>query len=148
MKNLNKTLLPLAGILLLGCTLVRADEPADSPPPPPPPGEHHGHRGEMRENADKMAKELNLTAEQQTQMEAIRKQTRESIKAVRNDASLTDDQKQEKTRDLRKAGLDQERAVLTPEQQAKAKELRAKHGHRGPDGPPPGEAPPPPPPAT
>jgi Spy/CpxP family protein refolding chaperone len=148
MKNLNKTLLPLAGILILGSTLLRADEPADSPPPPPPPGEHHGHHGEMRENADKMAKELNLTAEQQTQIEAIRKQTWESIKAVHNDATLTDDQKQAKTRDLRKAGMDQERAVLTPEQQAKAKELRAKHGHHGPDGPPPGEAPPPPPPAT
>ncbi len=151
MKNPIKTLLPLAGLLLLGTVFLRADEPAATPPPPPPPGGHHERHGEMKGDPAKMAKELNLTADQQTQIEAIHKQNRESLKAIRNDSTLTDDQKKDKARELRKTGMDQERAILTPEQQAKAKTLQGKHGHHGPDdGPPPdGKAPPPPPaPAT
>jgi len=151
MKNPSKTLLPLAGIFLLGAAFLRADEPAATPPPPPP-GEHHEHRGEMRGDIRKMVKELNLTTEQQTQIDAIRKQNQESMKAIRSDSTLTDDQKRDKSRDLRKSAMQQEWAILTPEQQAKAKTLRGKRGHHGPDdGPPPpapGEdAPPPPPPA-
>lgn len=146
MKNPSKTLLPLAGILLLGTAFLRAEEPAATPPPPPP-GEHHGHRGEMRGDFGKMAKELNLTAEQQTQIEAIHKQNQESMKAIRSDSTLTDDQKRDKSRELRKSGMQQALAILTPEQQAKAKTLRGKHGHHGPDDgpPPPAEAAPPPP---
>jgi protein CpxP len=147
MKNLSKTFLPLAGLVLLGSAYLRAEEPAGTPPPPP--GEHRERREDMRENAQKMAKELNLTADQQIQIEAIRKQTKEAVKAAHNDASLNEDQKREKGRGLLKAGLEQERAILTPEQQAKAKELRDKRGHRGDRQPPSGEAPPPaPPPAN
>lgn len=133
----------------MGTALLRAEEPADTPPPP---GGHHERRVEMRGDLEKMAKELNLTAEQKTQIEAIRKQTHESMKAIRNDASLTDDQKRDKAGELRKTGMQQEWAILTPEQQAKAKAMRGKRGHRGsedapPPPPPPGEdAPPPPPP--
>jgi Spy/CpxP family protein refolding chaperone len=150
MKNPSKTLLPLAGMLLLGTAFLRAEEPAATPPPPPPPAEHHERHGEMRGDLEKMARELNLTAEQKTQIEAIRKQTHDSMKAIRSDASLSDDQKREKGRELMKSGMEQERAILTPEQQAKAKTLRGKHGHHGPDDgpppPPPGDAAPPPPP--
>ena len=146
MKNLSKVFLPLAGFVLMGTSLLQADDSAGSPPPPPPPPGEHRERRE--ENAQKMAKELNLTPDQQTQIEAIRKQTREAVKGVRNDASLSDDQKHAKTRELMKAGEEQVRAILTPEQQAKAKELRAKHGRHAPgDGSPPpptGETPPPP----
>ncbi|HEY4246888.1 MAG TPA: hypothetical protein VGM64_08530 [Lacunisphaera sp.] len=154
MKNPSKTLLPLAGILLLGTAFLRAEEPAATPPPPPPPGEHHDHHREMRGDLAKMAKELNLTPEQQTQIEAIRKQNWESLKAIRSDSTLTDDQKRDKAREIRKSGMQQEWTILTPEQQAKAKTLQGKHGHHAPDDgspppPPGGEAPPPPPaPAT
>ena len=138
MKNRSKIFLPLTGFLFLGSVGLRAEEPAGTPPPPPS-SERRERREDMRENAQKMAKELNLTADQQIQMEAIRKQTRDAVKAVRNDASLSEDQKREKGRELLKTGKDQERAILTPEQQAKAKELQGKHGRRGP-----GERPPPP----
>ena len=134
----------------MGTGFLRAEEPAV--PPPPPPAEHHAHRGEMRGDFEKMAQELNLTAEQKIQIEAIRKQTRESMKAVRSDSTLSDDQKHEKNRDLMKSEMEQIQSLLTPEQQAKAKTLRGKHGHHGPaDGPPsppPGEEAPPPPPAA
>lgn len=134
---------------MIASPFVRAEEPAAGTPPPPPPGEkgeRREHRQDMRENAEKMAKELNLTAEQQTQIEAIRKQTRESLKAIKNDASLNEDQKRDKGREIWKSSADQENAILTPEQQVKAKAMREKRGHHGPGDRPPGEAPPPPPP--
>ncbi|MEO6993399.1 MAG: Spy/CpxP family protein refolding chaperone, partial [Lacunisphaera sp.] len=115
MKISRRTLLPLAGILFLGAAFLRADDSAATPPPPP--GEHHGHHSEMRGDIGKMAAELNLTAAQQTQIEAIRKQTWESMKAIRNDSTLTEDQKRDKSRELRKSGMQQEWAILTPEQQ-------------------------------
>ena len=151
MKKPANILLGIAGFLLIASPLVRADEPGVGTPPPPAPGEkgeRREHRQDMRENSEKMAKELNLTPDQKIQIEAIHKQTRESLKAVRNDASLSEDQKHEKGREIMKSAGDQERAILTPEQQAKAKELREKHGRHGPGDRPPGETPPPPPPAT
>ena len=146
MKYSFKKFLPLAGFVLLASPFLRADEPAV--PPPPPPGEHHEHREEMRENAKRMAKELNLTADQQIQVEAIHKQTAEAMKAIHNDGSLSEDQKRAKGRELRKSAEDQVHALLTPEQQAKAKEMREKHGRHGGPGTPPAGTPPPPPPAT
>ena len=147
MKNPFKTLLPLAGLVLLASPLLRAEDPA-GPPPPPPPGEHHERREEMKENAKKMAKELDLTATQEIQVEAIHKQTAEAMKAIHNDASLTEDQRRAKGRELRQSTETQIDAVLTPEQRVKAKALREKHGRHGPgdhphgDKPPGGEPPP------
>src|ERR1700709_437767 len=111
MKNSNKLFLPLAGFILLGSSLLRADEPAG--PPPPPPGEHHERRDEMKENFRRMTKELNLTSDQQIQVEAIQKQTAEQLKTLHNDTSLSDDQRRAKGRELRKSTEDQIMAVLT-----------------------------------
>jgi len=138
MKILRPTLLPLAGLTLFLSPLLRAEDPAG----PPPPGERHERREEMRDNAKQMAKDLNLTADQQIQVEAIHKQTAESLKALHKDTSLTDDQRRTKGRELRKSTEEQVDAILTPEQRVKAKELRAKRGRHGPGDRPPGEAPP------
>jgi Spy/CpxP family protein refolding chaperone len=137
MKKSLKFLLPFAGFALLTTPLLRAAEPTDAPADKPDRPERHG---EMRENARKWEQELNLTADQQTRVDAIRKQTMETLKTLHSDASLSDDQKRTKARELRKSTDQDIMAILTPEQQAKAKELRAKHAHRGN-----GDQPPPPP---
>jgi len=147
MKKTARVLWVFAGLFLIASPFIRAEEPATAPTPPPgEKGDRRERRQEMRdmrENADKLYKELNLSADQQIQIDAIRKQTRESLKALRNDASLNEDQRREKGRDIFKSAADQERAVLTPEQQAKLRELREKHGRHGPGGDrPPGGAPP------
>lgn len=146
MKNPFKTLLPLAGLVLLASPFLRAEDPAG--PPPPAAGERHERREEMRDNAKKMAKELDLTATQEIQVEAIHKQTAEAMKAIHNDASLTEDQRRAKGRELRQSTETQVDAVLTPPQRVKAKAMREKHGRHGPkdhphgDKPRSGEAPP------
>jgi len=127
MKKRYSPLLPFAGFVLLAATVLQAEEPAASPSPP---ARHREHRDDMRENFRKMAKELDLTADQKIQMEAIRKQTGESLKALHADASLTDDQKRDKVRELRKSNEEQIRALLTPEQKTKARAFRENNGHR------------------
>lgn len=132
MKNLYRPLFPIAGFVVLAATVLRAEEPSAAPATPPAEQrEHHGRGDEMRENAKAMARELNLTADQQTQVEAIRKETREAIKALRDDTSLDKERRRTKARDLLKSSEERISGVLTPEQKAKAKELRQKHGRRG-----------------
>ena len=132
MKNPLKLILFLAGLALLAAPVLRADEPAAPPADQPACRDwRQGRRAEMRERFQRMTKELNLTADQQAQAEAIFKQTGDAFKALRNDAALTGEQKRAKMQDLRKGTRDQLHALLTPEQQAKAKELRAKHGRHG-----------------
>ena len=132
MKNSFKLILSLTGLVLLAAPVLRADEPVT--PPADQPDRHEWrkeHRGEMRERFQHMAKELNLTADQQAQAEGIFKQTGDAVKVLHADPSLTEDQKHAKMQELRKSTRDQLHALLTPEQQAKAKELRAKHGRHG-----------------
>ena len=72
----------------------------------------------------KMAKELNLSTEQQAKIEAIRKENRSKLDAVRADATLTQEQKKAKAAEIMKAQREQMKSVLTPEQQQKMKENR------------------------
>ncbi len=138
MKNSPKRLLLLAGLALLAVPVLRADEPAS--PPADNSGRRPDRREEMRDRLQQALRQLDLTAGQKAKTEAIFKQSGEERKAIFADTSLSDEQKRTKMRELRKSTMDQVRALLTPEQQTKLKELRAKHGRRGDQ--PPAENPP------
>lgn len=129
MKNSPKFI--LAGLVLLAASVLRAAEPTSpsAGKPDRPPGRPE-RREEMRENAQKMAEELNLTDEQKAKTKAIHDQTGDALKAIHKDASLSEEQKREKAKALRDSTQEQVRALLTPEQQAKAKEMRGKHGNK------------------
>ena len=87
---------------------------------------------ERGERGEKFAKELNLTADQQAELKSIRENMRQQAQAIKNDSSLTADQKKAKFKELRKSTHEQMMAKLTPDQQAKFKEMRKEHrGHRG-----------------
>ena len=84
------------------------------------------------ERGEKFAKELNLTPEQQADLKSIRENMKQQAQAIKNDSSLTADQKKAKFKELRKSSHEQMMAKLTPEQQTKFKEMRKEHrGHRG-----------------
>ena len=88
--------------------------------------EKRGDRGE------KFAKELNLTPQQQADLKSIRENVKQQAQAIKNDSSLTADQKKAKFKELRKSSHEQMMAKLTPDQQAKFKQMRKEHrGHRG-----------------
>lgn len=75
---------------------------------------------------------LNLTPDQRTRLQPIRRQMRQQILAVRQDASLSTQQKHEKIRNIRQNGMAQMKGVLTPEQQQQLEQMRQRRGQPNP----------------
>jgi Spy/CpxP family protein refolding chaperone len=86
-------------------------------------GEMGKHRGE------RMKKELNLTDEQSAKLDASRKKMAEKMQSIRNDKSLSEEQVNEKSKELRKQQQESLKSILTEEQLKKMKEGR-KHRSR------------------
>jgi|SRR3954452_22423528 periplasmic protein CpxP/Spy len=84
-----------------------------------------------KERGEKFAEKLNLTPEQKADLKSIRENAKQQAQAIKSDSSLTPDQKKAKFKELRKSSHEQMMAKLTPDQQAKFKEMRKEHrGHR------------------
>ena len=71
-----------------------------------------------------MMTQLNLNADQKTQMKALHQDMKQQRDAIMNDQTLTADQKKQKMKELRKTQSEKMNSILTPDQQAKMKELR------------------------
>jgi len=83
-----------------------------------------------QERGEKFAQELNLTDDQKSALKSIRENEKQQAQAIKNDSSLTKDQKKAKFKELRKTSREQMMAKLTPDQQQKFKEMRKEHrGH-------------------
>ncbi|GGA64259.1 hypothetical protein GCM10011507_14840 [Edaphobacter acidisoli] len=138
--------LALSTALLCSMPLVAQDNSA--PPPPaaqdnagPPP---QGRRGGGERDLKRMTKELNLSSDQVSQIKAFNEDSRKQMMALRDDSSLSQDDRRSKMMDIRKASQDKIRGVLNDDQKTKYDAMLAdRRGHRR-DGN--GEAPPPPPP--
>ena len=74
-----------------------------------------------------IAQKLNLTDAQKQQFQQINRDTRKQGMAIRQDSSLTEDQKKEKFLALRKQAHQQMFGVLTPEQKEQLKQMREQH---------------------
>ena len=81
----------------------------------------------QRQHMAMLAEKLNLTDAQKSQFQQIGRDMRKQGMAIRQDSSLTDNQKKEKVRELRKQSHKQMFSVLTPEQKEKLKQLREEH---------------------
>jgi Spy/CpxP family protein refolding chaperone len=77
-----------------------------------------------------LQKELNLTAGQQAKMKAIRSEYKKEAATLRNDQTLTQEQKREKLRGLMKEQQAELKTVLTKEQQEKLQSLRTERASR------------------
>jgi protein CpxP len=101
-----------------------------------------------------LTERVGLNADQTAKVKAIFQKQREAGQPVRDDASLTREQKREKMRAMREESNKEIRALLTPEQQTKfdefLKEMQQRRpggGRGGPGGGPGPDGPPPPPPS-
>lgn len=74
---------------------------------------------------DMLTKKLNLTADQQAQVRAIDEDTGKQAMAVRNDTSLSQDEKRSKMMDLHKSSQEKIRAILTDDQKTKYDAMQA-----------------------
>ena len=77
-----------------------------------------------------LTQKLNLTADQQTKVKAIDEDTGKQMMAVRNDASLSQDDKRAKMMDIRKGSQDKIRGILTDDQKTKYDAMQAEMKER------------------
>jgi hypothetical protein len=142
--------------LALPAAISFAQDSATQPPPPmpaapdAPPAE--GAQPPRRRGGyvlEELTAKLSLTADQQKSVGAAIKSGRDQMKAVRDDDSLSDDDKRAKGREIMGATKAQIRALLTPDQQAIFDKMPMRGGR--PPAPPPADGAPaanPPPPSN
>jgi periplasmic protein CpxP/Spy len=92
------------------------------------PGKHWRHHHNRMAH---MAKKLNLTQDQQTQLKPIFQSQHQQVKTIKNDTSLTKEQKKEKFQALRQDTMAKVNNILTPQQQQEWQQMRAQHRHKG-----------------
>jgi len=149
--------------LLLGwsvASLLRADAqsvplqsgPSIQPEPsePPAPGETPPRPLMMNPQRmlQKLSEQVNLTDDQKAKILPLLQAQADQLKALHDDASLSDDEKHEKMRTIMQSTRKQIGDLLTPEQKEKIKGMHGgAHANDNPP-PPPADAPPPPPPGN
>lgn len=127
-------MLALGGLVACG-TMAKAE---DTNKPAKPPGDHQGPppggpRGDMKERAAKMAEELGLNDDQKTKMAEVMKEQGPKLKALREDTSLSKEDKQAQMKALREASTEKVKGILTAEQFEKWQKIQ--QSRRGPGGP-------------
>lgn len=89
---------------------------------PPPPASEHGHG--MRGHQD-LVKTLNLTDEQKPKFQEIMKNSMQQRKGLREDASLSSEDRRTKMQAIKRETDQKLKDLLTPEQFAKYQEATA-----------------------
>lgn len=149
MKSFRFRLLVATLAVLLGSAIAKSQTAADSPPPP-----MHGHRfGINGQGVGFFAKQLNLTDDQQAQMKTIMEKSHTSMKPLMQQSHQIDQQLRQYVMGAYDDGQVQKLAsqkaqieaqltvaqtkvhnqlfqLLTPDQQAKAKQMVAEHEAR------------------
>ncbi len=87
------------------------------------------HTEMEKRTGDRMKTELNLTADQSAKLDANRKANFEQMKKIRENSSLSEDQKREQMKQLHLKQKESLKSILTKEQLEKLKEK-----HKGHDG--------------
>ena len=85
---------------------------------------HGAHGQKAGKRLQKLADELNLTDAQKAQLKPVLQNARQQTKALKDDATLSPEDRQAKLKALRKSTRQQTMAVLSPDQQAKLKSIR------------------------
>lgn len=92
------------------------------------------HRDRIGERLKWLSQQLSLTEDQKKQLKPILAGEFKQMRAVGEDASLTQDQKREKMKQIHEASRPQVQAILTPEQQQKfaqmKEEAKERHGEK------------------
>jgi hypothetical protein len=134
---LKESLLPLivSGLLLTAASMAVAQEDGTNDGQSTPSmqqseqGSHHGMSPTKR--VERLAKQLNLTSDQQSKVEGILQQQQTSIRNLRQDSSLSQKDRSAKMMDMRSATNTQIRALLTVDQQQKWDEMQKSHQQHG-----------------
>ena len=126
MTKLRKAGMRVAMVALCSGALSAIPMMAQDPAPAAPQGQMGPRgRGMQGQQLEMLTQKLNLTADQQTQVKAIDEDTGKQMLAVRNDTSLSQDDKRTKMMGIRKSSQDKIRALLTDDQKTKYDAMQA-----------------------
>ena len=123
----------LLGLFMTGAGWAQTTDQNATPPASNAPdqgktmGRHHGEQGRF----DQMAQQLNLTDQQKTQVQGFMQTMQQQTQTIRQDTSLTDQQKQDKLKQLRESTHQQMMGVLNADQQQKFKQMMSEHEGMG-----------------
>jgi protein CpxP len=92
---------------------------------------HHGRQAmDPQKRVDMLAKQLNLTDDQKQKLLPILTEQREKMKSIRDDTSLSRDDRFQKMRDLRQDTDNKINPILTDEQKQKYADMQQKTRER------------------
>lgn len=144
--KLNKSsifaLMTLGGLMAFGPLAGAQDLPKTDTPPPAPGGARGGR------NMEKVFEQLKLTDDQKEKVKPIFKDQADKMKALRDDTSLTPQDRRPKMKEIRDATNAKLKPILTDEQFAQWEKLSQARGRRPGANNPPADAPAPPPAAS
>jgi Spy/CpxP family protein refolding chaperone len=99
-------------------------EDATSPAPSAAPSASAAGEGKFGNPLERLTKELSLTPDQQAKIKPILEARRDKLKALRDDTSVTADQKKDKFKEVFESSNKEIEAVLTPDQVTKFEALQ------------------------
>ena len=121
-----------AALLFFGCSLALRAQDAGTQQANPQ-AQSEMHQGQHASRLEWLSKQLSLTDEQKAKLKPILEDEGKQMRAVREDTSLSQEQKHAKMKQLHETSDSQINDILTPEQQKKFVELKAqqKAHHEG-----------------
>jgi protein CpxP len=130
-RTVQQSLLPLIvfGLLLAAASLAVAQEDRSIDAQNAPSMQEAGRRGmDPTKRVDQLNKQLSLTSDQRAKMLGILQQEQASMNDLRQDSSLSQQDRRSKMMDIRNTGNSQIRALLTEDQQQKWDRLQKSQG--------------------
>jgi len=122
MSNTRWSILTALMLLAVGLTFAQPSQESQAPTPDKHAGMQHGESADQ--HLQMLSEKLNLTDDQKAKLRPILQGQVQQMKAAREDSSLSEEQKRAKMKSIHESLHDQINAVLTPEQQAKFKQMR------------------------
>lgn len=141
----------LTGLLTIGMAAGAAFAQDESAAPPPPPqqqqGMHRHHRMSPDRQLKRMTRQLNLSADQQSQIKPVLESRQQRMQALWQDQSLSRQDRRQKMTAIQQDTSSKIEAVLSDSQkqqyeamQQKMRQHRMQHGQGGVQMPPPPDA--------
>jgi hypothetical protein len=79
---------------------------------------------EVQQKLQKLSSALNLTDDQKTEIKPILQREVQKLKAIRNDSSMSDEQKRAQAQEVHVAARSEIQSLLTPKQQQKLEQMK------------------------
>jgi periplasmic protein CpxP/Spy len=122
MSNSRWSIFTIVMLLAAGLTFAQPSQQSQAPTPDKHAGMQHEESADQ--HLQMLSEKVNLSDDQKAKLKPILQDQMQQMKAVREDSSLSEEQKRAKMKSIHESLHDQINAVLTPEQQAKFKQMK------------------------